>query len=89
MGFMSQLVENEEMEWIEMRFLVVGHTHCSIDQYFSVLSSYISKCSFAPTPLSLRYVLSIAHDKRGMRPLVVRPLNVCSNNFFRGYKPLR
>jgi len=75
MGFMSHLVEALEMDWIEMRFLVVGHTHCSIDQYFSVLSNFISKCSFLPTPLALRYALSVAHDKRGMRPLVVKPLN--------------
>ena len=76
MGYLSHLVEAGEMEWIEMRFLVVGHTHCSIDQYFSVLSNYIASCPFIPTPMAMRHVLAVAHDKDGMRPLVVRPLNV-------------
>jgi len=76
MGYLSHLVEAEEFDWIEMRFLVVGHTHCSIDQYFSVLSAFLSACAFIPTPMALRYVLSIAHHEDNKRPLIVRPLNV-------------
>jgi len=84
MGYMSHLVEVEEFDWIEMRFLVVGHTHCSIDQYFSVLSAFLSTCAFIPTPMALRYVLSIAHNEDNKRPLIVRPLNVriASNSNF-------
>jgi len=38
MGFFSMLVETKQVKYVELHFLLVGHTHCSVDQYFSVLS---------------------------------------------------
>jgi hypothetical protein len=37
-GFFSMLVETKQVKYVELHFLLVGHTHCSVDQYFSVLS---------------------------------------------------
>jgi hypothetical protein len=38
---------------IEIHFLIVGHTHSSIDQFFSVLSKAIGESSFIGSPLAL------------------------------------
>jgi len=40
MAFAAQLVEAGIFEEIELNFLIVGHTHEDIDQYFSVISRY-------------------------------------------------
>ena len=37
-AYFSMLVQTQQIKHIELHFLLVGHTHCSIDQYFSVLS---------------------------------------------------
>jgi len=37
-AFFSILVESKQIKFVELHFLLVGHTHCSVDQYFSVLS---------------------------------------------------
>ena len=42
---------------MEVFFLIVGHTHESIDQYFSVLAREISKTNFIGSPLSLESLL--------------------------------
>lgn len=41
-----------------MFFLIVGHTHTSIDQYFSVLSRVIWRSHFLGSPLSLEHLLA-------------------------------
>ena len=41
-AYASALVENGYFDVLEVNFLIVGHTHSSIDQYFSVLSKAIS-----------------------------------------------
>ena len=38
LAFMSFLVEREIFEEVDLNFLMVGHTHEDIDQYFSVIS---------------------------------------------------
>ena len=37
-AFFSIMVETKQIKTVELHFLIVGHTHCSVDQYFSVLS---------------------------------------------------
>ena len=37
-AFFSIMVETKQIKTVELHFLLVGHTHCSVDQYFSVLS---------------------------------------------------
>jgi hypothetical protein len=45
-SYLSLLVEGFFFKEIEMCFLIVGHTHSSIDQYFSVISKAIDKAKF-------------------------------------------
>lgn len=76
-GYLSLLVQQFMYESIEINFLLVGHTHAFIDQYFSVLSNAISKAKFIGSPLSLMHLLETAHSlESSKRPLVVRKLNV-------------
>ena len=74
-GYLSHLIEERLMTEIDVGFLVVGHTHCSIDQYFSILSTAIANADFIPTPDAMRYLLTIAHKEDIKRPL---PINVRS-----------
>jgi hypothetical protein len=47
---------------VDIFFLIVGHTHASIDQYFSVLARQIYHCDFIGSPLSLHALLGRARD---------------------------
>jgi len=40
-----------------MHFLIVGHTHCVIDQYFSVISRKIFNAEFIATPHALHALI--------------------------------
>ena len=56
---------------IDVNFLIVGHTHASIDQYFSVLSNKIEHVKFVGTPAGMMWLLAHAHTvKSEMRPLL-------------------
>jgi hypothetical protein len=44
--YLSLLIESFRMDSVEMYFLIVGHTHASIDQYFSTLSTAIHAADF-------------------------------------------
>ena len=61
-GYISLLVEEEHFQTIEVYFLIVGHTHASIDQYFSVLARDIYRSHFIGSPLALAALL--AREKR-------------------------
>ncbi|KAJ1382360.1 hypothetical protein B484DRAFT_411482, partial [Ochromonadaceae sp. CCMP2298] len=41
---------------IHINFLIVGHTHASIDQFFSTLSKAINGCNFIGTPQALMHL---------------------------------
>ena len=57
------------MDEVDIGFLVVGHTHCSIDQYFSTVSGFIKKkVDFVPTPDAMRYLLTVCHHDERRRP---------------------
>jgi len=59
MVFNSLLVEGGYFEEATMGFLVVGHTHASIDQYFSCLRKRIRRAQFIASPLALHYLFSL------------------------------
>ncbi len=69
-GYLSTLVEHDVFEEIFVNFLIVGHTHASIDQYFSVLSNKIAEQKFIGTPKMLMALLSVAHAVANERPLI-------------------
>lgn len=52
-AYLSYLVELEKFDNIYVNFLVVGHTHTSIDQYFSVITRKICSKRFVGSPIAL------------------------------------
>lgn len=60
-AYVSSLVELGYFDVMEMNFLIVGHTHSSIDQYFSVLSKAITNAEWIGSPLSLQALCNQAH----------------------------
>ena len=52
-AYMSLLVEGFFFDSVEINFLIVGHTHASIDQYFSVIAKAIKNSYFIGTPIAL------------------------------------
>lgn len=57
-AYLSLLVQEGHFRVIEVFFLIVGHTHTSIDQYFSVISRMIWMCAFLGSPISLESLLA-------------------------------
>jgi hypothetical protein len=51
------LVQKGYFNKIEVFFLIVGHTHASIDQYFNVIAGEINWCAFLGSPLALEALL--------------------------------
>ena len=52
--YLSALVERGDYDDIWCSFLIVGHTHCMIDRYFSILSKIIKnwrEVNFIGTPM--------------------------------------
>lgn len=66
-AYVSQLVEEGIFDKVEIYFLIVGHTHASIDQYFSVLSTKILKSDFIGSPLALAALFAKVDDG-GLNP---------------------
>ena len=57
-AYLSLLVQEGHFRVVEVFFLIVGHTHTSIDQYFSVISRMIWMCAFLGSPISLESLLA-------------------------------
>jgi hypothetical protein len=89
-GYISLLIQEKCFKKVEIFFLIVGHTHASIDQYFSVLAREISKTNFIGSPISLESLLGregVARNLSGnawsecpakaqkVKPLLVRYLS--------------
>jgi hypothetical protein len=77
--YLNILVQAGYFDVIEINFLIVGHTHSSIDQYFSVLSKAIGRAGFIGSPLSLEEVLKNAFrsdKKERKKPCIVRQIDV-------------
>jgi len=77
-GYASALIELGYFDGLDINFLIVGHTHSSIDQYFSVLSKAIKSAAFIGSPISLQALCSQAHKDRE-QPAVNRQIEVCYN----------
>jgi hypothetical protein len=72
------LVQACLFEEVHVNFLIVGHTHCSIDQYFSVIARAINRSAFIASPLGMESVWSNAstHDSKGRKnPKITRKLD--------------
>lgn len=63
-SYVSMLVEENIFDSVDIHFLIVGHTHASIDQYFSVLSQSIFGSNFIGSPLALENLLADSKSSR-------------------------
>lgn len=75
-SYLSLLVEMHQFEEIEVNFLIVGHTHTTIDQYFGVISDAIKSCRFIGSPVSLWHLIEFAHPDGEKRPTMQRQIFV-------------
>jgi len=66
--YLSLLVELHYFDDISMQFLIVGHTHSTIDQFFSVLCKAIERARFIGTPISLHELYSTCSTQNRIRP---------------------
>jgi hypothetical protein len=78
-AYYSLLIEAFAFEEIEIAFLIVGHTHASIDQYFSVISRAIKRAKFIGTPMALLELIRRCHDDSWRQPAVIREIKVYYN----------
>lgn len=72
------MVQDGLFEEVHINFLIVGHTHCSIDQYFSVIARALNRQVFIASPLGLEEVWSRAFngDEYGRKnPLLITKIN--------------
>lgn len=77
-GYLTQLVQENFFNEIDCNFLVVGHTHTSIDQYFGSLTKAIDLCKSIASPLSLWHVLrtvASSPDSKAKNPIVCRQIS--------------
>jgi hypothetical protein len=78
--WLSLLVENNLFDEIVVNFLIVGHTHASIDQFFSVLVRAIERTKFICSPLGIEAVIWNAFSEAcGREVLVVKQISVHYN----------
>ena len=77
-AYASCLVENGLVDEVFLSFLVVGHTHCNLDQEFSVIWNKIQASEFIGTPVGMWELLKIANcTALEKRPLYVEHLEHC------------
>ena len=88
--FLSHLVEDCYFDEIELFFLIVGHTHNILDQWFGTLSQAIRGASFIGSVLALHELYKIAHheDEAHLRPQAVHQLELY-HDWRRFYNPVR
>lgn len=71
--FNSLLVEMGYFDKITVGFLIIGHTHASIDQYFSCLRNLIRKANFIASPLALQHLFSLEPRQSTTKKKKYRP----------------
>jgi hypothetical protein len=76
--FLSHIIEDCYFDEIEMFFLVVGHTHNILDQWFGVLARAIRKANFIGSSLAIHAIYMIAHAAKveHLRPKTVHQLEI-------------
>ena len=74
--YSSLLIELFAFDEVEIAFLIVGHTHASIDQYFSVIAKAIRKAHFIGTPMALLELIRRCHESSWQQKAVIREIKV-------------
>ena len=87
--FLSHIIEDGYFSEIEMMFLVVGHTHNILDQWFSVLGKAVRGADFIGSVLAIHELYKIAHtDDEAKQPALVHQLQTY-HDWRRFYDPIR
>ena len=68
----AALVELGIVSKVNINFLIVGHTHSNLDQYFSVYSKKIKRCEFIGSVLAMHELYDTAHSGKFLH---LRPRN--------------
>ena len=84
--YFSLLVERHIFDEISMGFLIVGHTHSSIDQFFSVLCTAIEASKFIGSPMALHELYSKCSNDQRMIPKRQRQIRV-EFDYVSAFKP--
>lgn len=85
--YCSILVETGSFTTITVGFLIIGHTHASIDQYFSCLRKKIRKAAFIASPMSLQHLFSVPSPSSERKRSIFRvPLSQLQLTFVHDYK---
>ena len=61
MCFASLLVESGYADTINISFLIVGHTHCNLDQAFSVIAKKLEVSYYVGSPIGMQALYAAAH----------------------------
>jgi hypothetical protein len=64
--YASLLVETGMVDEVNLNFLVVGHTHCNLDQEFSVHSKKINSSAWIGSPLAMQELYLNAHKESAL-----------------------
>ena len=88
--FLSHLLEDCYFNEIEVFFLIVGHTHNILDQWFSVLAKAIKGADFVGSVLALHALYRLAHseEEADKRPQHIHQLQTY-HDWRRFYNPVR
>ncbi len=70
-----------------LHFLIVGHTHCIIDQYFSVISRKIFMAEFTATPHALHALILQRKDVDGIDDVVDTSMSIDDGKSKKGVVP--
>lgn len=62
-GYLSLLVELAYFDTIRVSFLIVGHTHCIIDQWFSSVTKILYGAKFLGTAYAIEELLVTPREK--------------------------
>ena len=86
--FISDLIERGYYDEIEVFFLIVGHTHNKLDQWFSVLSKAIKGAHFIGSVIALKALYKIAHaEEIDKQPQLIHQLETY-RDWRRLYRPI-
>lgn len=63
MAYLSLLIELGYFLTIRLSFLIVGHTHCIIDQWFSSITKILQSVHFVATPFAIEELVMEKRQK--------------------------
>ena len=61
---MTMLIDLGYFDVIQLNYLVVGHTHCPIDQTLGAIATIIRQQDFIATPEALIHLLTVENKEK-------------------------